>query len=258
MKFIVKKIGRKPRLRRPVLIEGLPGIGNVARIAVDFLIEKLNVKEYLRIYSYSFPNSVFIDDDLTVELPKVEIYYWKNPKGRDLVLLTGDVQPTETEDSYLLAEQILDIAQEIGVREIITLGGIGLPREPGVVRVFGAATHRSYIKKLRDCGVHVDGERTVGVIIGAAGLLLGLGKLRKMKGISLLGETFGHPAHFGIRASREVLKKLLKFLDIEIPLEDIDREILRIERRKARVKRVERRLRKITLYPRERDLRYIG
>ena len=30
-----------PKLKKPILIVGLPGIGNVGKIAVDFLIEEL-------------------------------------------------------------------------------------------------------------------------------------------------------------------------------------------------------------------------
>ena len=35
----VKYIGKKPRLKDPIFIEGLPGIGNVGKLAVEHLIE---------------------------------------------------------------------------------------------------------------------------------------------------------------------------------------------------------------------------
>ena len=36
----------KPQLNRPILIEGLPGVGNVGKIAADFICEKLNGKRF--------------------------------------------------------------------------------------------------------------------------------------------------------------------------------------------------------------------
>ena len=43
MTFKIKKISR-PKLKNPILIEGLPGMGNVGKIAVDFMIENLKTR----------------------------------------------------------------------------------------------------------------------------------------------------------------------------------------------------------------------
>ena len=47
-----------PELDKPILIEGLPGVGNVGKIAADFLAEKLNAKRFATVYSDSFPPQV--------------------------------------------------------------------------------------------------------------------------------------------------------------------------------------------------------
>ncbi|MCW1296769.1 MAG: PAC2 family protein [Candidatus Parvarchaeota archaeon] len=258
-KYIIKmnKIGK---LNKPVLIEGLPGIGNVARIAVDYLIHKLRAKEFVTIYSYSFPNSVFLNEDNTIDLPKVQLFYWKNRKGRDLILLTGDVQPPNEEDSYLLAEKILEISKKLGVREVITLGGIGLMSEPKESRVHGAVTDKKYKDELKKLGVVMNGNGVVGAIVGAAGLLLGLGKLKGMKGISLLAETFAHPAYIGIRGSKSILQILSKYLKLDIDFRELDKEIHKIE--EVKIKRESERMKKITgeigILKEEEEHRYIG
>ena len=59
MTWKIKRLG-KVKIKNPILIEGLPGIGNVGKIAVDFIIENLNAKKIFEIYSYSFP-SVFVN-----------------------------------------------------------------------------------------------------------------------------------------------------------------------------------------------------
>jgi proteasome assembly chaperone (PAC2) family protein len=62
-----KYIGKKPKLENPILIEGLPGIGNVGKLAVEHLIEKMNAVKFAEIYSRDFPPQVFINTDGTVK-----------------------------------------------------------------------------------------------------------------------------------------------------------------------------------------------
>jgi uncharacterized protein (TIGR00162 family) len=250
MELIIKK-EKVPSLKGAVLVEGLPGIGNVARIATDFLIEKLNAKRFMTIYSYSFPNSVFINQDSTVELPKIELYYSKKPK---IVILIGDAQPVDEQDSYVLAEKIVDIVKKLGIKEIITLGGIGLPHEPQKPKVFGATNNKKIIGKFKKHGVIFDGATTVGIIIGATGLLLGMAKLKKMNAVALLAQTFGNPAYFGFRASKSILEVLMKYFGIKYSLKDIEKEIHEIEKKKKRkIKKI-----KSIKDTRTHGVRYIG
>lgn len=258
MKFLIERFCKKPKLKNPILIEGLPGVGNVARIAISYLISKLNAKLYLALYSYIFPNSVFVNEDSTIELPRLEFYFWKNPKGdRDLLLVSGDYQPSSGEESYLLAEKILDIAQDLNVKEIITLGGFPVNRELSKVKIYGAVTDKSYIKEFSKLNVLFDSTNGVNLIIGAAGLLLGLGKLRGMKGISLLAETRGFGETIGMRSSRELLVVLTKYLGIDLPFKELDEEIRKIEQG-TRIEQRGRRRKKERLPSLQEFQRYIG
>ena len=44
------KIVEKVKLKNPLLIEGLPGIGNVGKVAVDFIIDNIKAKKILMLY----------------------------------------------------------------------------------------------------------------------------------------------------------------------------------------------------------------
>lgn len=222
--FIVEKHCKKPVLKNPYLIEGLPGIGNVARIAVDFLIDKTKAKKYLTLYSKSFPNSIFINDDSTLELPSVEFYYAKS-KGKDFIFVIGDFQPVNEKDSYNLAEEILRLSNSLGIKQIITLGGIGLPDEPDKPKVHATVTNKKYFKQLKTAGALLDGNKKVKIVIGIAGLLLGLGKIKGFDGFALLGETFAHPMHIGVKTSKEILNVLIKYLNLNVSLHDLSKEI---------------------------------
>ena len=62
-------------LHKPIFIEGLPGIGNVGKIAVDFFIDELKAIKLYSFFSYKFPHSVFINEKNLVEMPKIELYW---------------------------------------------------------------------------------------------------------------------------------------------------------------------------------------
>ena len=50
----IKKINKQPKLKNPILIEGLPGIGFVANITALHLIKELHAKLFAQIQSSAF------------------------------------------------------------------------------------------------------------------------------------------------------------------------------------------------------------
>ena len=219
-----------PKTTNPILIEGLPGIGNVGKIAADFLVESLNAKKIYEIYSYSFPHSVFVNEENLVELPLVQIYY-KKLKTRELMILAGDVQPLDEVNCYEFCQEILEIFKKHNGKEIITLGGMGLQEIPQNPKVYCTANQKEIIEKYKKYSPQLKTNTygTIGPIIGVTGLLVGLAKEEKIPAISLLAETFGHPTYLGIKGARQLLKVLQKSLDLNIKLNKLDEEIDEIE-----------------------------
>ena len=227
----IDQIGKKPRLNNPILIEGLPGIGNVGKVAIDFLIDELKAKKIYEITSYSFPHSVFVNEDNLVELPKIEMFYKQfNGKKQDLLLLGGDVQPTDEVSSYEFSEKILDMLKEFNGREAITLGGIGLAEMPKKPKIYCTGNSRKIIQKYKDSMVDNKLYGIVGPIVGVSGLLLGLASRRKIKAIALLAETYGHPMYLGVKGVREILKVLNAKLKLRIKVDKLEKEIDYIEK----------------------------
>lgn len=255
--YIDKK--KTPKLENAILIEGLPGIGNVARVAVDFLIDKLDAEEYAKISSDCFPKSVFIEEDSIVRLPSVKIYYKKRKDKRDLVFLIGDVQPQDSKDNYKLIRKILELSNDFGVKEIITLGGIGM-REPSPEKIHGAVSDEEIKEKFKKYDLVFDGNGTVNLIVGAAGLLIGLGKKEGIKGISLLSETEAKPGKIGVESSRNLLKVLERYLELELPLKELEGEIGIPKIGKKQSKRMEKLRKVLKKYTdkEDQDLSYIG
>jgi hypothetical protein len=259
MSELIEKFSKIPNLKNPILVEGFPGVGNVGRIVVDFLIGKLKPKLYLRMSSRYFPNSVFVNEEHIVELPKTEFYYYKNKKGRDIVFVVGDVQPAEGYHSYRFCEEILDIAKSMKIKEVITLGGITSRVAVQNPVVYGACNDNKYIKPLQKCGVKFDRQGAI-VIVGAAGLLLGLGKLKNMTGFALLAETSVEPNSIGFEAAKAILRSLFSYLNIKMSLTDIDKEIKAMTTGSKPMMQMKKGIGKAQMSQAKgpRDLRYIG
>ena len=226
----INQLGKKPKLNKPILIEGLPGIGNVGKVVVDFIIDELKAKKLFEINSYTFPHSVFVNEDNLVELPIIEVFYKKfDGKKQDLLLLAGDIQPVDEVSSYEFSDEILNIVEQFNSKEVITLGGIGLSEIPKKPKVYCTANCKSIVKKYKDGIVDDKLYGVVGPIVGVSGLLVGLAKNRKIDAISFLAETYGHPMYLGIKGAREILELLNKKLKLNVNVNKLDKEIKEAE-----------------------------
>lgn len=211
---------KKVKLKNPVLLEGLPGIGLVGKLAAEHLASELEAEHIADLYSPHFPHQVIMQKEGTLKMLRNEFYAWKNPKkdGSDLLILMGDVQAISSESQYEVCSVILDYFEGVGGSTVYTLGGYGIGKTVEHPKVFGSATHESLMKELKSHGVRF-GEAN-GSIIGAAGLLLGIGMLRGMKGVCLMGET--HGGYVDARAAQVVLDTLTKILGIKVSMAKLE------------------------------------
>jgi len=198
-----------PQLKHPVLVEGLPGFGNVGKIAAQLLIDHTHAKLFAELYAPSFPDFVIVNKNGTCRPPRYEFYASSTDKNQ-FIILTGDSQPS-IEDviaHYEICSEILDFAEKYGCKFVITLGGVPTSR-PGE-EVYVAATSEELAAENVKKGAMLYGK---GRIVGATGLILGLAKERGLEGICLLGSTIGLEADRG--AALSVFKFLLKTLGNE-------------------------------------------
>jgi len=199
-----------PKLEHPVFVEGLPGFGNVGKIAARLLIEYTKAKRFAELYSPSFPDYVIVDRNGICRPPRYDFYASSTNKNQ-FIILTGDTQPAleDVTAHYQLCDQILDFAEKYGCKFIVTMGGVTTPRPKGEVYV--AATSEKLAAENIDKGAILYGRRR---IMDATGLLLGLAKERGLEGLCLLGATTGFRADRG--AALSVFKFLMKTLGIEV------------------------------------------
>jgi len=226
---IIKYIGKKPQLNNPIFIEGLPGIGNVGKLAVEHIIETTKAKKFGEIYSKDFPPQVFINPNGTIKLVNNELYYLKaNQENQpDLIMLTGDYQGLSSRGQYDLVDAILSLLKEYNVKSLYTLGGYGLGHDIKKPDVLFATTHKKLVKTMKDHGAVHKKNEPGGGIIGASGLFLGLGKLKGFEGVCFMGETPGYLVDPS--SAKEVLKILMKITNYEFDLTQLEKKAKEIE-----------------------------
>ncbi|NIR86376.1 proteasome assembly chaperone family protein [Candidatus Bathyarchaeota archaeon] len=235
-KTIIKE-KMKPELKKPVLIEGLPGLGMVGRIATRYLIKQLKAKKLAELYSPHFPYYVLVNKKGSVRLLRGEFYFWKNETGEnDLILLTGDHQAQTIEGQYNVSSCILDFAEKYGVKMAVTIGGYRKEAEetPKVVAV-------STNPKLLDRALQAEAvvSPAGNPIVGTAGLLLGLARFRNIDALCLLGETCGYLRD--PRAAKSVLYVLQKILGLKVDLSGLEGEIEKSDEIVEKMRKIEKR-----------------
>jgi len=218
----------------PVLIEGLPGLGLVGKIALRYMIKQLKAKKIAYLYSPHFPYFVLVNKKGNVRLLRGAFYYYQNPKGNDLILFTGDSQSQTIEGQYEIADQILSFSEKNNVKTIATIGGYRMePKEKP--KVFIAATSQEILSKAIEGGATLSTSGSP--IVGTAGLILGLAKFKKIGALCLLGETRGYlPDPMAAKSVLEVLKSTFNF---DLDLAGLNEEIARAETMVTKLQQIE-------------------
>jgi uncharacterized protein len=205
-------------LKKPILIEGFPGIGLVGTIASSYIVEKLNMDLLGHITSEKFPPIAAVHNK--VPLHPARIY--KSQKNNLLVLFSEFIIPLQS--IHDLSERILDWCIEKEVKEIISLGGIVVKDQEDVV--FGIASTPKLVEQLEANGIKTIKE---GATTGVSGVLLADCCSRGFPALSLLADS--KPEFLDPKAAALVIESLKKLINIKISTEELIAESANVEGR---------------------------
>ena len=199
-----------PALENPVFVQGLPGFGNVGRIAAHLLIKFSEAKPFAELYSPSFPDYVSISTKGIAYLPKYE-FYSAPMEQNNLIIMTGETQPSfdDVLAHYQVCSEVVDFVEKLGCHFVVTMGGVPLTEDK--TEVYVAATSPRLATEFMEKGAVIYSK---GRIVGGTGLTLALAKEHGLEGVCLLGTTTGFKADRG--AGFRVFKFLMKALGKEI------------------------------------------
>ena len=242
------KLYKKPKLEKPNLIVGWPGIGNIGIIAVDTLRSQLQAEELGEIepWDFFYPRKVSIKNGLmkNLEFPTNKFYY-QRVEGKDLILFIGEQQPTEGEGSYSKGEKayqmanlILDAGLEFGCQRVYTSGAcvslIHHQMKPRVCVIVSSKTLAEEVKKYQNTILmsQMGGKESEGVITGLNGLLLAVAKKRGLESICLMGEIpdwLSQVPQSYPKASKSVVEVFAQLLKIRVDFSSLDYMTTQIE-----------------------------
>ncbi len=199
-----------PALENPTFVQGLPGFGNVGRIAAHLMIKFCGAKPFAELYSPSFPDYVAVSSKGICHLPRYE-FYSATVENSNFVIMTGETQPSfdDVVAHYQVCNEIVDYIEKLGCHFIVTIGGVPITEEKA--QVYVAATSPRLAAEFMEKGAVIYSR---GRIVGGTGLTLALAKERGLEGICLLGATTGFKADRG--AGFLAFKFLMKALGKEI------------------------------------------
>ncbi|MEM3695296.1 MAG: proteasome assembly chaperone family protein [Candidatus Bathyarchaeia archaeon] len=225
----------KVELNSPILIEGLPGLGLVGKIATRYLIRQLKAERFAYLYSPHFPYFVLVNKRGSVRLLRGTFYFWKNSKGgSDLIFFTGDSQAQTIEGQYEISDTILNFAKTYNVKTIITVGGYRMEVKDKP-KVIASATDAELLNKALQAGAIMSPAGNP--IVGTAGLILGLARFKKIAALCLLGETRGYLPD--PKAAKSILEVLLSVIKVDLDLSGLDEEIAKAEKMITRLQKIE-------------------
>jgi len=212
----------KPSLRDPVLIVSLStslaqyrAMYSQARELGAYLLEKVEFTKLATIYSSALPPVAVVSDGGMVRLSCAEFFSHAGP--RDIVLLVGDTSPPD--EQYEFADLVLRYAQELGVREVISIGARWTDQvapPTAVPKVTGFATDEAGVEFLKGIGVELVKDEPAPFF---ASLIVGLAEKFGMTGFKISvdhGEPEPHPL-----SVIELLGVLEKMLGLRVETEEL-------------------------------------
>ncbi len=211
----VKIITKPLSLENPIIVEGFPGIGLVGNIASQHLIDELEMEYIGSVESRYFPPIAVLFNGI-INMP-VRIY---ESKEHNILTVISDI-PIHPTISYEVSKVLMDWAQSVNVKEIVSIAGIATMSSEE--KVFGAATNDDMLNRIKD---HVEIFQ-VGTISGISGSVMTECFMRNVPAISLLGET--NSPNPDPRAAASVIKVLNLIYDLPINTDNLMEQAEQIE-----------------------------
>ena len=230
----------EPELNRPMLIEGLPGVGNVGKIVADFLAEKIGAKHFATVMSKHFPPQVLVNAQGVGIMASNELFYAKDvgESHLDVIFLLGDFQAATAEGQFLVCNELMnEVFLRYDVSTVFTLGGYGTGKIVDDADVLGAATDVETRDKLAPYGVSFKPGEPAGGIVGASAVLLGLAQFHGIEGACIMGETSGYLVDY--KSAAKVLDVMEKLLGTELDRTEFNEKCQQVDFIAGKVKELE-------------------
>jgi uncharacterized protein len=194
------RLTKKPK--NPIIIEGFPGFGLVGTISSEFLIEHLKCEVIGSLFLDEIPAMIAIHDSKVIQ--PMGIYY---NKEYNIVFIHGITVVQGVE--WKIVDAILELATQLGVKEIISLEGVGSMTAQENPQVFYYTNKSDNAKKLEKAGLK---QMKEGIIMGVSGAMLYKGQ--SFANTCLFSETASNMPDS--TAAAKIIEALDKYLGLDV------------------------------------------
>lgn len=209
----------------PTLIEGLPGLGLVAAIAVDAITTQLELEYHGSITSEEFPPVVTFQDGLVQDL--VRVYASTDP---NVLTLQSDLALPPSAFEPLASCVIEDIAPNI--ERAIFVAGAPAETEEEIGSVFGIATDQSRRSELEAAGIEI--HEDPGLVGGITGALVNRCHQASIPSILLI--VHAHPFLPDPAAAKAVIETAIEpLVAFDIDTTSLDEQAAEIQAQKQQI-----------------------
>jgi proteasome assembly chaperone (PAC2) family protein len=225
----LKEISEIPELRSPIVLVGMPGIALVGKLAVLTTINSLKCDLYGELYYHDFPPHVIINQ-AKINMPKIVIYTKKLPENdHDIIVMTGDYQPTTSLGIYALSDYICKLCQKFNAHLIVSMGAF-VPESMGDKRkVYISSTQQKWVDFFLESSTQSTVVLKGGYISGANGIIPAWSSIHyNIPGVCILADTMPL-LQIDPTASKELARVLNALFKLDIQEELLDQRIEEIE-----------------------------
>ncbi|WP_280536481.1 PAC2 family protein [Halopenitus sp. POP-27] len=222
----IKVLAEDVELDAPFLIEGLPGVGLVGKIAADHIVEAFDMVHYANVHCEGIPPVVtYPEDDSRLSTP-VRIYA---DAERDLLVLQSDV-PISPAAATEFADCVAGWFKEEDVTPLY-LSGRPAEKEAAPPALYGIATGEGDTHLDR---AGIDAPSEMGLVTGPTGALLSHALENDRTAVGLVVES--DPQFPDPEASRALITHGLKpVTDVDIPTDALVDRADEIQRAKEQL-----------------------
>jgi len=221
-----------------MVLEAVPGVGNVGKILVDGLIEKHPSRIIGWVLHPDFPPHATMSNEGLIGPPRLDIKVVILPNGENICIITGVMQPMTASGQYEVAEAILDLMGDSDSSRLLVLAG--LAAKPDSRSVFVVCSDKKFRKTLEKEDIVVSSDQPKGGMIGVAGMVLSLSTTMEVPALGVIAETVGASSDFlaadrmakwieqafevpldlDLDTTKETAARLMEEIGGEVPIED--------------------------------------
>ncbi len=172
-----------PKLKKPILLQGVSQSDQITAMVTKLLFEHLNPTKFAECYSPYFPDYLIAEETGLCSLPRCE-FHVNSQIEPNLVLVTGssELLPEGSFANYEIFTAIVNYAKKLGCTNVISFGGFNTLNPDSSIYI-AATSSQLASNTIKKCSGKIFGQDR---IVGPMGLILGLAYNQGIGGVCVL------------------------------------------------------------------------